>query len=582
MPEVERKLTTILATDVVGFSSIMGRDEHGALLALKHSLELIEECIRAHKGRVFGGAGDSLIAEFSSPSTAVLCAVEFQKMIATRNRDCPKQQRLWFRVGINLGDVMIDGENLYGEGVNIAARLEETGKPAGVCISHKVHEEVRRSLVLPFVDSGEQNLKNIDQPVRVYHLHANDQDSDASRADRSGEERRNKSASSKPAGKPDHTLILRAFSFAGDEEAEFLARGLRDGLLSSLSRHSAIGLIREQSALQLDADFVVKGSVRARGGRLRLTFSLIEAANGTQVWSERYDRQSGDVFDLEEEISRAVAAAIRVKLKDVEFERLRNTSDDELSVADLLSKSAAYFTHGPGENDKIEASLRAALAREPENSMAMAMLSFCLHRGFEYSPLAPPAETIEEMSSLAERAVKLKPDSYFAHLVVAVLTQDLFGDFERARQHAEAALDANPDLLGAHGIMAIVECHIGEADAGLAALQQVMDVSRDDPHRFRHQRELAVAHFVAGDVETASKIIGLLVESDPLMERNILVQSALLWLRGDTDAAVSVGRQLREKQSGLSGLTKRPIRFGRADDDARFEKAFAAIGLGKQ
>ncbi|MEW2915602.1 adenylate/guanylate cyclase domain-containing protein [Ruegeria sp. ANG10] len=388
MSEVDRKLTTILATDVVAFSNMMSRDEPGALHTLKNCLGQIEDCIREHNGRVFGGAGDSLIAEFSSPSSAVKCAVDFQNKIAARNRDCLKQQRMWYRVGINLGDVMIDGDNLYGEGVNIASRLEEVGEPAGVCISHKVYEEVRRNLALTFVDSGKQGLKNIDLPVRVFHLRLDDQDSDASLADYRGKEHRPVPASPKPAG-PIHTLALRPISVAGGEKAEFLAEGLRDGLLNSLSRDSEIGLIREQSTVGQDADFVLKGSVRGRADRLRLTFSLIELANGTQVWSERYDRKSGDIFDLEEEISRSVAAAIRVKLKDFEFEWLRNTKDEELSVADLLREGAAFFAHGPGENVKVSASLRAALAREPNNSMAMAMLAFSLHRSFEYSPLVP-------------------------------------------------------------------------------------------------------------------------------------------------------------------------------------------------
>ncbi|MES0881574.1 adenylate/guanylate cyclase domain-containing protein [Roseibium sp. SCP14] len=582
MPEVERKLATILATDVVAFSNMMGRDELGALRSLKSCLELIEESIDAHGGRVFGGAGDSLVAEFSSPSSAVLCAVEFQDRIAERNRGRSELQHMWFRVGIELGEVMVDGDNLYGEGVNIAARLEELGKVAGVCISHKVHEEVRHSLALSFVDCGDHELKNIDHPVRVFHLRSRERDNNVQSSWGGGKASRPTSASTGKSRQPDHSLVLRTFSVAGDEEAEFLAKGLRDGLVRSLSRHSEIGVIHEQSSPNADADYILEGSVRGRSGRLRLTFSLIEAANGTQVWSEQYDRASSDdVFDLEEHISLGVAAAIRVKLKIVEFERLRNASNDELSVGELLRKGAAFFAHGPGENDKAEACLRAAIAREPDNSMGLAMLSYCLFRRFEFSPVAPPAETGKAMSEMAERAVKLKPDSYFAHLVVSILSHDLSGDFDRARLHAEAALDVNPDLLGAHGMIAIVECHLGEAKAGVAALKRVLDVSREDPHRFRHQREFAIANFVSGDLEAASEVIGRLVESDPQMERNKLVQSALLWLQGNGDAAVSLGRQLLENYPNLSGLTKRPVRFGRTEDAARFEAAFSAVGLGK-
>ncbi|MES0810574.1 tetratricopeptide repeat protein [Roseibium sp. SCPC15] len=581
MPEVERKLATILATDVVAFSDMMGRDELGALRSLKSCLGLIEESINAHNGRVFGGAGDSLIAEFSSPSSAVLCAAEFQERIAERNCDRPDQQCMWFRVGIELGEVIVDGENLYGEGVNIAARLEELGNVAGVCISQKVHEEVRHSLALPFEDSGEHDLKNIDHPVRIFHLRTEDRNDDERHSFRPGVASPSNERSHGRSRKPDHSLVLRSISVAGDDEAEFLAKGLRDGLIRSLSRHSEIGVVHEQSAPSADADYILEGSVRGRSGRLRLTFSLIEASSGTQVWSEQFDRTSSDdVFDLEEQISLGVAAAIRVKLKIVEFERLRDASNDELSVGELLRKGAAYLARGPGENDKVEACLRAALLHEPDNSMGLAMLSFCLFRQFEYSPMALPAGTIMALNQMAEQAVKQKPDSYFAHLVVAILSQDLSGDFERARLHAQAALDANPDLLAAHGMLAIVECHTGDAAAGVTALKRVLDVSREDPHRFRHQRELAVAHFVAGDVEAASEVVERLVESDPQMERNRLVQGALLWLGRDAKAAEAVGRQLRNEYPDLSGLTKRPVWFGRSKDAARFEVAFSAIGLG--
>ena len=576
---VERKLTTILAADVVAFSDMMGRDEAGTLQVLKTCRGMIEDCIRKYKGRVFGGAGDSLIAEFASPLSAVLCADDFQKSIAARNRDCPEPQRMWFRAGINLGDVMIDGDNLYGEGVNIAARLEQEGEPGGVCVSHKVHEEVRRNLALPFIDGGMRALKNIDRPVGIFHLRPTAEEMDLRPAGSAKDKHRPTPMSPKRSGSPEHTLIVRAFKVAGGEGFEFLAEGLREGLINSMSRHSAIDVIHEQPKSQDQADFVLEGSVRGRGERVRLTFNLIDTENNSQVWSERYDRQSGDIFELEEEIARAVAAAVRVKLKEVEFERLRDAKDEELSLADLLNKGAAYFVRGPDNNDLIEASLRLALAREPDNSMTIAMLSHCLYRGFEFSPLALPANTKEVITDLAERAVALKAKSYFAHLIAAITVQDLHGDFERALRHAQAALEVNPGLLGAHGMIGIAKCHLGELDAGIAILQRILDAGREDPHRFRHLRELAIANFVAGDLETATEIIGRLVESQPQMDRNRLVQAALSWLHGDSEAAIAAGRRLQDKYSDLSIPTRRPIWFGRVEAAAQFDEALAAIGL---
>jgi len=384
---------------------------------------------------------------------------------------------------------------------------------------------------------------------------------------------------SKPSGSPDHSLVVREFEFDGDEKTKFLAKGLRVYLHNSFSRHSTIEVIREPPPSRGRAEFALEGSVRGRGGSLRLTFSLIDRASDSQIWSERFDRPSEDLFELEEEIGRAVSAAVRVKLKDAEFERLKDSVDEELSVANLLNKAAAYFVHGPGSNDVIEAALRMAFAREPDNSMAVAMLSHSLWRGYEFSPLALPARSNKEITDLAVRAVELNAESYFTHLIAAITAQDVLGDFERALRHAQAALEINPDLLGAHGMVGIAKCHLGDPDAGIATLQQILDTGREDPHRFRHQRELAIANFIAGDLDRAIEIVGRLVQSEPQMDRNRPLQAALLWLRGDTDAAATAGRHLRDSYAGLSTLTLRPIWFGRAGAAKRFDEALAAIEL---
>ena len=372
--------------------------------------------------------------------------------------------------------------------------------------------------------------------------------------------------------------MVRAFSVAGGEDTEFLAEGLREGLLNSLSKQSAISVIREQKQSQNEAAFALEGSVRGRGERIRLTFSLIDTANNCQVWSERYDRQSGDVFELEDEISRTVAGLIRIKVKQALFERLRDATDEELSVPDLLDKAAAYFSSGLVNNDKVEASLRLALTREPDNSMANAMLAYCLLEQFEFSPLALPATSEEAIADLADRAVKLQANSYFARNVAGMVAQDLRGDFEGALRHAQAALQANPDFNPAHGMIGIVKCHSGELDAGIAMLRQALDGSSKSTS-FRDEREFAIAHFIAGDIETATELIGRLVDREPRMDRNRLVRAALLWLRGDADDAVAEGRRLREEYPTLSMLTKRPTWFGQADAAARFDEALVAIGL---
>ena len=581
MPEFERKLTTILAADVVAFSDMMGRDETGTLRALKQYRELIETCIGKYQGRVFGGAGDSLIAEFGSPLTAVHCAKEFQGRVADLNRETPEQQRMWFRVGINLGDVLIDGENLYGDGVNVAARVEQEGEPGGICISHKVHGEVHRNLDLAFSDGGLQTLKNIDQPIGIFHVRPASQDSDVRPPSRERDNRRPTSNHRTKSSTSNPTVIVRDFKVAGADDAMFLADGLREGLINSLSRHAAIDVIRHEPHGERAVDFSLEASVRGHGARVRIIFNLIDVVTNSQVWSERYDRQLEDTLDIEEEIARAVAAAVRVKLKAVIFERLRETDNKELSVPDLLDKAAGFFVTGPGNDHLAEAALRTALVHEPDSSMAAAMLGLAMLRGFEYSPLALSTETFDEITGLAERAVAANAESYFAHLVAGMALQDLHGDFGRALRHAQASLELNPELLGAHGLVGICQCHLGDPAAGIAILERTLSTSREDPHRFRHMRELAIAHFVDGNVAAATNLMGQLVESEPRMDRNRPVQASLLWLKGDTAEAVAATRRLRDEYAGLSLATMRPVRFGQADVAARFGEALAALGLSR-
>jgi adenylate cyclase len=580
MADTERKLTTILAVDVVGFSEMMGRDEPGTLAALKARRAVIEESIREHNGRVFGGAGDSLIAEFSSPLQAVICANDFQKHIAQRNQEHSEDQRMWFRAGINLGDVMVDGDNLYGDGVNIAARLEQIGEPGGVCVSNKVFEEVRRNLGLPFVDGGVRELKNISEPITVHHVRpvtepaAGTLGGEASPPQDTGERARGAGAS------PDkQSICVHEFKVTGDEETAFLADGLRDGLIGNLGKYAAINLVTDDQHRRARPDFSLEGNVRGRGDRVRLSFDLIETATGSQVWGERYDRQGRDAFELEDEISEAVASVVRVKLKTLAFERLKDARNEDLSVPDLLSKAAGYFVATTGNNDEIEVILRLAIDKAPNNSMATAMLGMCLYRLHEFSPLSLPDAVAREITTSVERGVALSPDSYFAHLIAALAAQDIGEDFERALIHGQSALESNPNFTQAAAMVGIARCHLGQLEEGLSALRRAIEANKEDPHRFRHNRELAIALFVADELKDALGVSARLVELAPELDRNKLVHAALQWHAGREEKAIATAHALAEKYPGLSIGTMRPVRFGSIEVANRFNAAFAAIGL---
>lgn len=563
---MERRLAAILAADVVGYSRLMAEDETLTFERLTQiRKETVQPEIDAHNGRVVKLMGDGLLAEFPSVVNAVECGLKIQAAVGAREAEIPDDRRIRLRIGVNLGDIIVDGADIYGDGVNLAARLEGLAAPGGICISATVHQNLGKQIGSLFADSGDRKVKNMERPVRVFRW-PSDQALSGSTVQSLG------SAGSQK------TLIVPPIIHSGDADTEFLAESLRDGLLNSINKQSAIRVIREPNESDVQAAYILEGSVRGRGNRVRLTFRLVDTADKKQIWSERYDRQSGDVFELEDEVSGKVSAVVRVKLKLAQFERLRGSSDADLSVPDLLDKAAAFFNHGLGNNETIEATLKTALSRDPENSMAHAMLAFCLHREFDFSPIDPTLEEKAAIDELVQRAVKLQSNSYFAHFVASLVAQDLYGAFERSRRHAEAALQTNPELLPAQGMLAIAEIHIGDLDAGIASLTQAFDVDHQDPHRPRHQRELATAHFMAGDLEKSAEMIGLLVESEPGLDRNKLVYATILAAQGKTADACALIQGMRQRHPELSMARKRHSWIGEPDAAARFE-TFAAIAL---
>ncbi|MGE0255641.1 MAG: adenylate/guanylate cyclase domain-containing protein [Alphaproteobacteria bacterium] len=576
MTDVVRKLTTILVTDAVGFSEMMGRDEPGTLARLKRYAEIIKSTIGEHRGRLFGTAGDSFIAEFSSPLQAVLCANVFQRQIARVNEDEAPDHRMWFRVGINLGDVMTDDDNLYGEGVNVAARLEQIGEPGGICVSRKVYDEVRRNLGLPFVDGGVQQLKNIADPVPVYHVRPSLDGLDGGSAPRL-------SLPSKSEGRrvaPERQMVtVRPLTASGDSDATFLVGGLREGITDSLARHTAIAVLSGDAGPGIKADFVLDGTVRTHNGQARLSFSLTETASGRQVWNERFDRRLDAGFDLEDEVARAVASVVRIRLKALAFEALRETDDALLPVPDLLSKAAGYFVRAPGKNDVVEPILRRAIALAPENSMAHAMLVFCHYRRAEHRPHALPDPAADEMRALAAEAVRLDARSYFARLMAALVAQELDGDWETALAEAETALELNPAFTQATAMRAVAACHLGRIGDGVEQLAHAVEANKEDPHRFRHLRELALAHLIAGDTAAAVRAAARLLQLAPDLARNRLVHAGLLAVGGDIAGARTALDRLRATHGPLPRAGIRPTRFADAALADRFGDALRAAGL---
>ncbi len=569
MTAIQRKLTAIFAADVYQFSALMGVDEVGTLASLRACREIVDGLIVEHGGRVFGSAGDSVLAEFASVVSAVLCAVECQRAIGERNA-LPVPRPLQFRIGVNLGDVIVEGDNLYGDGVNVAARLESIAKPGSICVSAKVHDEVRRRLSdVRFIDGGTQKLKNIEDPVAIYHIGPAPIEAEAPTEA--------EAPVAPPPAQPEKPVIavqaIRVIS--GDDEIKALAEGMNDALRDALANHTALSVMLGDAA---KADFHLKGTLQASGKRLRLSFAL-EDSTTRQVWNQRYDRQLDDVFGLQDEIVLHVAAAIRFHVKNQLFERLRSSDNATLAVPQLLDKAAGFFMRGLDSGGVAVSTLRLAVERAPDNSMARAMLAFSLFRVAEYEAGTLDPRTRDEIVTLLDRAVAIDGRSYFARTIKALALHDLLGNALAARDQASEALERNGNFIAARAMLGIAEIHLGDVEGGRRRLQEAMAASPEDASHHRHRRELALAHLLAGEIAEAVRTAAKLVEDAPDMKRNALVLAGLLAAAGNLGEA---RRRVAEAKAATPGLTLDNARlpyFGDGAAGTRFRSLLHEAGL---
>lgn len=569
-PPVER-LAAILAADVAGYSRLMRADERRTVAMLDEYRTVFQAAIDRHNGRVVDMAGDSVLAVFDSVGAAATAAIEVQTELALRNGAHPDDQKMAFRIGINLGDILEkpDG-SIYGDGVNVAARLESLANPGGINVSGSVFNSIRAKVPASFEFIGEQDLKNIANPVAVYRL-VQDALPEAVVADAP--------AVKSPLESDDlpGVTIMPLKVISGDEEIESLAAGLYQDILGGLTRQTAITVHSGGDATH--SDFRLEGNIRAAGERLRLSFDLVDTGSDKQVWSERYDRQMQDIFDLEDEISFNVASTVRIRIKARTFEKLRETSDADLSIGNLLSKAAGYFVTSCGHNDQAAASLDAVLEREPNNAMANAMMVFCQYRRWEYSPLMPPPAWSAEMTRQITAALSADPASYFAHLIAAVVQQDLIGDFVAARVHVETALEINPGFSPATGTLGVIEIQCGDRERGFEILRHALEAAPEDPHRYRHYRELAIGNFLAGNLAASVKVIERLLRQAPELARNRLTAATLLAADGRQSEAEETIRVLRGEFPDLSAASARVHQFADPTEAKRFNLALSETGI---
>ena len=425
--DVERRLAAILSADVKGYSRLIRENEEATIRTLTAYREVMASLIQQRRGRVVDSPGDNLLAEFGSVVDAVQCTVEIQRALKTRNEELPVGRRMEFRIGINLGDVVVEGERLYGDGVNVAARLEELAEPGGICISGKVFEEVRDKLKVAFEDLGEQTVKNITEPVRVYRVRT---EGDARSATRPAE------IGAKELPLPDRPSIavLPFDNMSGDAEQEYFSDGITEDIITDLSKISGLFVIArhssftyrgkevklEQVGRELGVRFVLEGSVRKAGDRVRITAQLIDATTENHLWAERYDRNLEDIFAVQDEVAQKVVSALAVTLKAGEEERLGKKHTPNLEAYDHFLRGRALVMIPTAGNLLSARSLfEQAIELDPEFAGGYAGSSWAYSVGVFFGYSQSPKDDVKKAFELAQRAVNVDPTFGWSHIAMA-------------------------------------------------------------------------------------------------------------------------------------------------------------------
>jgi adenylate cyclase len=488
MPEdrVDRRLAAILAADIAGYSRLMSVDEEGTLRQLKaHRKELVDPKITEHRGRIVKTTGDGMLVEFVSVVDAVRCAVDVQRGMAERTAQLPPDKRIQFRVGINVGDIIIDGDDIYGDGVNVAARLETLADPGGIMVSRVVHDQVQDKLGFQFDDLGEQTVKNISRPVGVHRIHLTEQAAPAKPTVATTE----RTASERPS-----IAVLPFVNMSGDSEQEFFADGISEDIITGLSKLRWFFVIARNSsfaykgkavdvkraARELGVRYVLEGSVRKGGNRVRITAQLIDAATGNHIWADRYDGELTDVFALQDEITRKVVSAIEPRLLEAEGVRALTRPPADLDAWELVARGSSIFWRMTPANSEAAIDLyREAVRRHPTYAPAHSMLAVALLMSGFVGWTAVTAN-VKEAADLAARAAELDGSDPWAHLALGQLAT-MRKQTDAAENAFKHALDLNPNFAAAHGFLGYALALAGQSERALEHLNQALSLSPHDP-----------------------------------------------------------------------------------------------------
>jgi adenylate cyclase len=473
-----RRLTAILAADVVGYSRLMGNDEAGTLAALKAvQADLIDRKIPEHEGRIVKLTGDGLLVEFPSVVSAVACAVTIQRGMRERNTDVPQDRRIEFRIGVNLGDVIVEGDDIYGDGVNVAARLESVAQPGRIAVSQSVRDHVGNRLNVTFEDRGEQQLKNIEKPVRVYDVLLEDQESE--------------SAMSQGKKEKPSIAVLPFTNMSGDPEQEYFSDGITEDIITDLSKISALSVIARNTSFtykgkavkvqsvgkELGADFILEGSVRKAGGRVRVTGQLNDSKDGTHIWAERFDRDLTDIFAIQDEITHAIVEQLKVKLLPQEKKSIQQAPTDNVEAYTCYLKGRELFHRGSKSGYKAAREMFVkATELDPSYARAYAGIADC--DTFLYLRTTEPI-SFEAILAMSEKALALDDGLAEAYASRGAALSAV-KRYAEAEAEFEKAIGLDPNSFEAHYFYARSCVFQGKIEQATALFERAAAIKPDD------------------------------------------------------------------------------------------------------
>jgi TolB-like protein/class 3 adenylate cyclase len=521
---VERRLAAILAADVAGYSRLMGVDEEGTLARLKAlRRELADPKIKEHRGRIVKTTGDGLLIEFASVVDAVRCAVEVQREMAERNADVSPDGRIEFRMGINLGDIMKDGRDIYGDGVNVAARLEALAEPGGICVSRVVRDQVRDKLAFSFEDMGEQQVKNIARPIRVHRILLGEKFARPEAAPGAAE--------NLPLALPDKPSIavLPFQNMSGDPEQEYFADGMVEDIITALSRIKWLFVIARNSTFtykgravdvkqvgrELGVRYVLEGSVRRSGSRVRITGQLIDAATGAHLWADRFDGSLEDVFDLQDKVAVSVAGVIEPTLQVAEIRRSSERPTSDLTAYDIYLRA---LPHGRSyEKDRVVQALdllNRAIERDPRYGPALALSAWCRVQ-LDVGGGTDCRDTNRHKAvDLARQALRVAGDDPGV-LTHAAHVMGYFGeDITAAIGLMDRALALNPSFAHGWRWSGWIRLYAGQADLAIEHFQTSLRLSPRDQTAGR-LTGIGIAHFFSRRFDEAAGTLLVSLEELP-------------------------------------------------------------------